>query len=417
VPLNAAVLLLLFGASAGTTTPRLREAEGRVVVAKGHPILVQAGSALQLVSPVPGAEIAGVGSLDELAPGDRIRYAWRSERSGVRLAERLTADAALAVDPDRAVATANLEQELQAGRVAIVDARSRREWEEGHLPGAVSLPEKSPDAALAQAPALPVVLYGASERTGDAHALARRLLAKGRTDVRTLTGGFRAWDKERREIRIEATAVARELAARRPVVVIDVRPAERAAANPLPGALSIPLGEMRPGEFSGTTRMPTIVLVGEDAADPAPAGASERIGRWRTGPNMPPWDVRVLEGGAVAYAAARLSPELRAARAPLRWDPPAEAGLVPLDEFRSRWVTNGGGAVVLDVRKLAGPRAPWVKLVPLEELASRLRELPKDRDIVVYCSAGYRSAVAAELLRRNGFRRTRHLWASPDPLP
>ena len=40
--------------------------------------------------------------------------------------------------------------------------------------------------------------------------------------------------------------------------------------------------------------------------------------------------------------------------------------------------------------------------LPLSRLADELDRLPDDRPIVVYCSGGYRSAIAASLLRRAG---------------
>jgi glyoxylase-like metal-dependent hydrolase (beta-lactamase superfamily II)/rhodanese-related sulfurtransferase len=41
--------------------------------------------------------------------------------------------------------------------------------------------------------------------------------------------------------------------------------------------------------------------------------------------------------------------------------------------------------------------------VPLARLLERLDELPRDRRLVVHCATGYRSAIAASLLRREGF--------------
>jgi rhodanese-related sulfurtransferase/glyoxylase-like metal-dependent hydrolase (beta-lactamase superfamily II) len=40
--------------------------------------------------------------------------------------------------------------------------------------------------------------------------------------------------------------------------------------------------------------------------------------------------------------------------------------------------------------------------LPLSQLADRIDELPTDRQLIVYCSSGYRSAVAVSLLRREG---------------
>jgi len=41
--------------------------------------------------------------------------------------------------------------------------------------------------------------------------------------------------------------------------------------------------------------------------------------------------------------------------------------------------------------------------VPLTRFAARLRDLPKDRPLIVYCAGGYRSSIAASLLQREGF--------------
>jgi rhodanese-related sulfurtransferase len=41
--------------------------------------------------------------------------------------------------------------------------------------------------------------------------------------------------------------------------------------------------------------------------------------------------------------------------------------------------------------------------VPLSRLPERMATLPRDQAIVVYCASGYRSAIAASLLQRDGF--------------
>ncbi len=42
-------------------------------------------------------------------------------------------------------------------------------------------------------------------------------------------------------------------------------------------------------------------------------------------------------------------------------------------------------------------------LIPVGELPERLEELPVDEEIVIYCRTGQRSALAQELLLKNGF--------------
>jgi rhodanese-related sulfurtransferase len=43
--------------------------------------------------------------------------------------------------------------------------------------------------------------------------------------------------------------------------------------------------------------------------------------------------------------------------------------------------------------------------IPLRRLAGRLDDLPRERQVIPYCSSGYRSAIAASLLQSRGFTR------------
>ena len=47
--------------------------------------------------------------------------------------------------------------------------------------------------------------------------------------------------------------------------------------------------------------------------------------------------------------------------------------------------------------------------IPLNHLAERLSELPADRPLLVHCAGGYRSSIAASLLRQRGFARISEL--------
>lgn len=64
------------------------------------------------------------------------------------------------------------------------------------------------------------------------------------------------------------------------------------------------------------------------------------------------------------------------------------------------------GAFVLDVRtqeEWNDYHAPDSVLIPLDQLPSRLSELPRDQEIVVVCRSGNRSATARDLLLDAGF--------------
>jgi rhodanese-related sulfurtransferase len=64
------------------------------------------------------------------------------------------------------------------------------------------------------------------------------------------------------------------------------------------------------------------------------------------------------------------------------------------------------GAFVLDVRTLEEWNefhAPDSTLIPLDQLASRINEVPRDRQIVVVCRSGNRSQQGRDILLNAGF--------------
>jgi rhodanese-related sulfurtransferase len=67
------------------------------------------------------------------------------------------------------------------------------------------------------------------------------------------------------------------------------------------------------------------------------------------------------------------------------------------------------GTFVLDVRtpeEWNEFHAPNTTLIPLDELASRLNELPKDQPILVVCRSGNRSQAGRDILLQAGFNAT-----------
>lgn len=70
------------------------------------------------------------------------------------------------------------------------------------------------------------------------------------------------------------------------------------------------------------------------------------------------------------------------------------------------------GALLLDVREpdeWRAARIPGARLIPLHELPSRLAELDPQREIIVVCRSGNRSAHATAYLQRAGFARVANL--------
>ena len=92
-------------------------------------------------------------------------------------------------------------------------------------------------------------------------------------------------------------------------------------------------------------------------------------------------------------------------------DPVNFAGMVAADIVRDdmpliHWGAVDGG-FLLDVRQpaeLAVEDVPGAVNIPLPDLRARLGELPREREILVFCRSGQRAYYATRILLQNGFK-------------
>ena len=123
-------------------------------------------------------------------------------------------------------------------------------------------------------------------------------------------------------------------------------------------------------------------------------------------------NARILSLAAVALlgCAARVGP----ARADA---PPAAVDAAPRisqEDLLARLEKPDPGVVVLDVRtaaEFAAGHVPGARNVSHDELAGRLGELNelRDKEVVLYCRSGRRTALAEDVLRKAGFTKLLHL--------
>ena len=167
-------------------------------------------------------------------------------------------------------------------------------------------------------------------------------------------------------------------------VLVDGRTPEEFATGHLAGAINIGL-EGRYAEFAGSVITPDVDIVLMTDPDRVLEGKNRlaRIGFDRV----------------IGYLA----------------DPYAEMFTHRDDvQVASRLTTNALGERIADVPELqivdvrnpgevAAGMIPGAVNIPVGQLPDRLDELDTHRPTVVYCAGGYRSSVAASLLRRHGF--------------
>ena len=96
---------------------------------------------------------------------------------------------------------ARAKEIFDQGNVLFVDARSQDNYEDGHIPGAVSLPVGQFDDQIESfldqyAPDQPIVTYCSGRTCEDSHDLAGFLMDAGFMDVQIFIDGFPGWEAE-----------------------------------------------------------------------------------------------------------------------------------------------------------------------------------------------------------------------------
>jgi rhodanese-related sulfurtransferase len=91
--------------------------------------------------------------------------------------------------------------------------------------------------------------------------------------------------------------------------------------------------------------------------------------------------------------------------------PPGKTQYTDISAQQGKEMIDTGEVFILDVRTqeeyasghINGSTLLAVQDIPEQELVEKLKEIPKDRKILVYCKSGRRSAQASGILAENGF--------------
>jgi len=166
-------------------------------------------------------------------------------------------------------------------------------------------------------------------------------------------------------------------------VVLDTRAPNDFAAGHLRGAVNVGL-EGRFAEYAGDVLRPdqSVVLVADEGRVQEATVRLARVG----------FD-GVLGSLREPVKAFVASPELT-----------ERSSRITAAELAER-MASGMALTLLDVRnpgEVEGGGVPGAVNIPLPQLARRLDEVELSRPLVVYCASGYRSMIAASLLRRHG---------------
>ncbi|MFO0751724.1 MAG: rhodanese-like domain-containing protein [Thermodesulfovibrionales bacterium] len=184
-----------------------------------------------------------------------------------------------------------------------------------------------------------------------------------------------------------------------PTVIIDVRPADEAKKAHIPNAVSLPARDIPQAKdaFPNDKSAP-IVLYANDTE--AAAGAFRTVRGWGY-PNT-----TVLEGGIEAWKRMGGLVVNAGMTAKIVYVPKLRPGEIAVEEFKRVAETLPPDKLILDVRDEDEAMQGMLKgalNIPAGDLREKLKEIPKDKEIITHCATGVRGEMAYHLLREEGY--------------
>jgi len=295
---------------------------------------------------------------------------------------------------------------------SLFDARPVKRFGPGHIPSArpafpkdenfLSLLPADKDALLVFYCGGPTCPY-----TGVAVGKAQEA---GYSNLKGFQAGIPGWKKSKLPVHSEASWLAKNLNTQH--VILDVRDKAASSQSHIPGAVALPVSELqamtqrfiaeqKEPELPGVTDLRAPVVVYADSHT-----SKEALLAYKELRNWGYKGTTVLNGGLSKWAAAGLPTEQGAAATTIVYEKKLAPGAIAPEEFVALEKSREG-VLFVDVRTDKEAATGVIKNarhIPLEQLEDRLGELPKDKEIILYCANGIRAEMAYQTLDKQGFK-------------
>ena len=190
-------------------------------------------------------------------------------------------------------------------------------------------------------------------------------------------------------------------------VLVDLRSNKAATAGHIKGAVSIPEADLAAAKDKFPKKKSAPVILYSDGQASAEAFATVRGWGYK--------NTTVLKGGAQAWD-GKFFPGDPGSK--IVYVKKLKPGQISAADFKKIASEKPQDKLILDVRD-AGMEGqiPGSLNIPQAQLADRLAEVPKDKEIIIHCNTGIMASMSIKTLQDNGYQ-TRYLDAvvqvSPD---
>ncbi len=301
--------------------------------------------------------------------------------------------------------------------VMIIDSRpAARQYDPGHIPGAINIPDSQFDKMVDKLPADKATLllfYCGGLECMLSHNSAFKAEKLGYTNIKVYPAGSPDWKAKGAQMSVSAAYIKKLIDEKAAYVLVDARPKRVADKGMIPTAINISDTEFdkHVDKLPADNATLLIYYCGglECVLSDSSAEKARKLGYGNVltyPPGYPEWEK--LNGpaspmAAMAGAAATMAAGM--AQAMVQLMPGKEKGSVTVESFEKVWKQNPGSVMLVDVRDPKEVAAGTIKgavNIPMNELEKKIAGLPTDKPVVFMCGTGARAGEAFDTVKLLG---------------
>ena len=292
--------------------------------------------------------------------------------------------------------------------VAIIDSRpAARQYDPGHLPAAINIPDTQFDKLADKLPAdksTLLIFYCGGLECPLSHNSAFKAEKLGYTQIKVYPAGMPDWKEKGGMISVSAAHIKKLIDDKASYLLIDARPKRVADKGMIPTAVNISDTDFdkQVDKLPADKTTALIYYCGglECVLSDKSAEKAKKLGYTNvfTYPEgYPEWE-KLHGAAAVTTSAGGTS----ASATPVALVAGKEKGSVTVESFQKTWESAPQSLLLVDVRDPREFSAGTIKgavSVPINELEKKVGSLPLDKPVVFFCSTGARSGEAYDTVK------------------
>lgn len=294
--------------------------------------------------------------------------------------------------------------------VMIIDSRPvARQYDPGHIPGAVSIPDSQFDKMVDKLPAdksTLLIFYCGGLECMLSHNSAFKAEKLGYSNIKVYPEGMPDWKARGAPVAVSAAFIEKLINDKASYTLIDARPKRVADKGMIPTAINISDTEFdkHVDKLPADKAALLIYYCGglECVLSEKSAERARKLGYTNVltyPPGYPEW--QKLHGAAPAAADGATKPA-SAAAVGSSLVPGKEKGTVTVASFEKVWKENPSSILLVDVRdakEFAAGTINGAVNLPINDLEKKVGTLPKDKPVVFICGTGARSGEAYDMVK------------------